>query len=337
MVTKQEPAPLTVGELPHAINGLLQQISTHSQSPTICIFAILLLNDQTLAKGEYNMASTLLTRIHNQFNQFSKTEKRISTYILNHAELIPNMTTKELALKADVSEASVIRFAKTIGIGSFKTFKIALAQELAVKEEYITDFTILQKKDSPHEMFQKVVHVNKNAIETTKESLNKKDLEEAVHALKNARKIVFYGIGGSSIAAIDALYKFTKLGFQVEFNSDFHYMLSRVPHLNKKDVFVAISMSGKTKEVLDLSRIAQKKGAKVIAITNINKSPLYKEADIRLATPNVEEDFRIGSITSRMTQLTIVDTLYICIFNMVGEHVLEEFQEARDYVVKLRR
>lgn len=283
------------------------------------------------------MTSSLLTRISNQFNEFSNTEKRISTYILNHPELIPNMTTRELALKADVSEASVIRFAKKIGIGSFKTFKIALAQELAVKEEYITDFSILQKKDSPFEMFQKVVHVNKNAIERTMESLDKKELEEAVDALKNARKIIFYGIGGSSIAAIDALYKFTKLGFQVEFNSDFHYMLSMVPHLNEEDVFVAISMSGKTKEVLDLSRIAQKKGAKVIAITNISKSPLFKEADIRLATPNVEEEFRIGSITSRMTQLTIVDTLYICIFNMVGEHMLEEFHEARDYVMKLRR
>lgn len=283
------------------------------------------------------MSNSLLTRISNQFNEFSNTEKRISTYILNHPELIPNMTTRELALKADVSEASVIRFAKKIGIGSFKTFKIALAQELAVKEEYITDFSILQKKDSPFEMFQKVVHVNKNAIERTMESLDKKELEEAVDALKSARKIIFYGIGGSSIAAIDALYKFTKLGFQVEFNSDFHYMLSMVPHLNEEDVFVAISMSGKTKEVLDLSRIAQEKGAKVIAITNISKSPLFKEADIRLATPNVEEEFRIGSITSRMTQLTIVDTLYICIFNMVGEHMLEEFHEARDYVMKLRR
>lgn len=283
------------------------------------------------------MAGTLLGRINEQYNQFSETEKKVSTYILNHAELIPNMTTNELATKAGVSEASVIRFAKKIGIGSFKTFKISLAQELAVKEDYITDFSILRKKDSPYEMFQKVVHVNKNAIESTMESLDKKELEKAVDTLKNARKIVFFGIGGSSIAATDALNKFAKLGFEVEFNTDFHYMLSRMPFVNESDVFVAISMSGETKDVLELTRIAQKKGAKVIAITNMNKSPLYKEADIRLATPVVEKDFRIGSITSRMTQLTIVDTLYICIFNLIGEKVLDEYQEARDYVITLRR
>lgn len=280
----------------------------------------------------------MLTRIHNRLGQFSKTEEKIARYILNHAELIPNMTTKELAEKAEVSEASVIRFSKSIGIGSFKAFKIALAQELAVgDEEYISDFSIVHKKDSPYDLFQKVVHVNKGAIELLASSLDKKELERAVNVLKEARRVLFFGVGGSAIAAVDSLYKFTKLGFQTEFNHDFHYMLSLITHLNEKDVFVAISMSGKTKDVMDLVQFAKKKGATVIAITNISKSPLYKQADIRLATPTVEKDFRSGSITSRMTQLTVIDTLYISLFNTIGKHVLEQYQEAREEVVKLRR
>ncbi|HLR66576.1 MurR/RpiR family transcriptional regulator [Virgibacillus alimentarius] len=283
------------------------------------------------------MANTLLLSIKNRMNSLSATEKKVASYILNHAELIPNMTTKELAEKSNVSEASVIRFSKTMGIDSFKTFKITLAQELAVSEEYITDFSIVKKKDSPYELFQKVTHVNKSAIESLSGSINKKELEQAIDVLKEARKIVFYGVGGSAIAAMDALYKFTKLGFQAEFSQDFHYMLSHIPYLNEKDVFVAISMSGQTKDVLDLSRFSQKKGSTLIAVTNINKSPLYKEADIRLATPHVEKDFRVGSITSRMTQLTIIDSLYISLFNSIGKEVVEQYQEAREEVMKLRR
>jgi RpiR family transcriptional regulator, carbohydrate utilization regulator len=280
----------------------------------------------------------MLTRINSGLGKFSKAEEKIARYILNHAELIPNMTTKELAEKAEVSEASVIRFSKSIGIGSFKAFKIALAQELAVADkEYISDFSIVHKKDSPYDLFQKVVHVNKRAIELLASSLDKKELERAVNVLKEARRVLFFGVGGSAIAAVDGLYKFTKLGFQTEFNHDFHYMLSLIPYLSEKDVFVAISMSGKTKDVMELVRFAKKKGATVIAITNINKSPLYKQADIRLATPTVEKDFRSGSITSRMTQLTVIDTLYISLFNTIGKHVLEQYQEAREEVVKLRR
>src|SRR5690606_14633101 len=107
-----------------------------------------------------------------------------------------------------------------------------------------TDFSIIKKKDSPYELFQKVVHVNKGAIELLASSIDKKELDQAVEVLKKARKIVFFGVGGSSIAAMDAVYKFTKLGFIVEFSQDFHYMLSAIPHMNNQDVFIAISMSG---------------------------------------------------------------------------------------------
>jgi DNA-binding MurR/RpiR family transcriptional regulator len=96
-------------------------------------------------------------------------------------------------------------------------------------------------------------------------------------------------------------------------------------------------MSGKTKDVLELSRFAKSQGATVIAITNIDKSPLYKEADIRLCTPVVEQDFRIGSIPSRMTQLTIIDSLYLSIFHSKGEKVIDKYHKARNEVIRLRR
>ena len=110
-----------------------------------------------------------------------------------------------------------------------------------------------------------------------------------------------------------------------------------IPYLEKGDVFIAISTSGMTKDVLELAQFAQKKGATVIAITNLGKSTLHKMADINLCTPNVEQDFRIGSIPSRMTQLTIIDTLYISVFNQIGEKVIKKYHEARNEMEQLRR
>lgn len=279
----------------------------------------------------------MLGQIRGRLNRFSKTELRIAEYILNHAELIPTMTTKELAAKTDVSEASVVRFTKSVGIASFKAFKILLAQELATTEEYITDFSITQKKDSPYELFQKVVHVNRGAIDLLLASIEKKELEKAVKAFQSAHRILFYGVGGSAIAAMDAQFKFAKLGYQVEYQADFHYMLSVIPFLSENDIFVAISMSGETKDVVELARFAKKQGATLISITNLNKSPLSKESDIQLATPNVEKDFRVGSITSRMTQLTVIDSLYISLVNQMGESIIDRYQNAREQAVKLRR
>lgn len=280
---------------------------------------------------------TLIQKITENLNRLSVAERKIGEYIVQHPELVPNMTTKELSKKAGVSEASIIRFCKSIGIGSFKSFKLELVKDITLSDMNITDFSILQKKDSPYDLLHKVTYVNKSAIESTLATLDKREYNKAFDALKDANRVVFFGVGGSATAAFDAHYKFTRLGYHTNTAFDFHYMLSHIAYLTEKDVFIAISMSGKTKDVLELSRFAKKKGATVIAITNMDKSPLYKEADIRLCTPNVESDFRIGSLSSRMTQLTIIDALYISIFNNIGENIVDHYHEARNEVVRLRR
>jgi DNA-binding MurR/RpiR family transcriptional regulator len=281
--------------------------------------------------------SSLLSRIEQNLNRLSEAERKIGEYILEHPELVPNMTTKDLSKNSGVSESSIVRFCKSIGIGSFKSFKLELVKDITLTGMKLTDFDILQKRDEPYDLFQKVTYVNKAAIEATPASLDRKEFEKAVDILSHADKLMFYGVGGSSTAAIDAYYKFTKLGYQCTTNHDFHFLLSAIPYLTEKSVFFAISMSGKTKDVLELSRFAKSQGATVIAITNIDKSPLYKEADIRLCTPVVEQDFRIGSIPSRMTQLTIIDSLYLSIFHSKGEKVIDKYHKARNEVIRLRR
>ncbi|MBE6183733.1 MurR/RpiR family transcriptional regulator [Heyndrickxia ginsengihumi] len=280
---------------------------------------------------------SLLTRIQSELQILTDAERKIGEYILEHPELVPHMTTKDLSEKTGVSESSVVRFCKSIGMTSFKTFKLELVKFLTLSETNITDFSILQKKDLPYDLFKKVTYVNKMAIESVLSSLDRKELDRAVDLIQDARKIIFYGVGGSATAAFDAHYKFGKLGFQSIMTQDFHYLLSLIPYLNEQDVFVAISMSGKTKDVLDLTKFAKRKGTKIIAITNIDKSPLYKEADLKLCTPVVEQDFRIGAISSRMAQLDIIDAMYISVFNRIGEDKLEQYCEARNEVLKLRR
>lgn len=281
--------------------------------------------------------SSLLNRIEQSLPSLSGAERAIGEYILQHPELIPNMTTRDLSKNSGVSESSVVRFCKSIGIGSFKSFKLELVKDLTLTGMNLTDFDILHQQDEPYDLFQKVTQVNKSAIEAIPSSLDRKEFEKAVGILKDAGRLLFYGVGGSATAATDAYYKFTKLGYACQSHHDFHFMLSSIPYLDKRSVFFAISNSGKTKDVLELARFAKSKGATIIAITNLDKSPLYREADIRLCTPVVEQDHRIGSIPSRMTQLTIIDALYLSVFHATGESVIDQYHEARNEVIRLRR
>ncbi|WP_059106000.1 MurR/RpiR family transcriptional regulator [Shouchella shacheensis] len=280
---------------------------------------------------------SLLRRIEKELPRLSEAERKIGTYVLKHPELVPSMTTKDLSAQADASEASVVRFCKSIGLTSFRLFKLELMKDVSAKKPRITNFSSLQEKDTAYNLFQKVTYANQTAIESTLGSLDRKELEKAVGVLAKASRVIFFGVGGSAAAAYDGSYKFTRIGYQASSHHDFHYMLSIIPFMKASDVFIAISLSGKTKDVVELASFAKSKGVTLIAITNMERSPLYKLAGIRLCTPSVEEDFRIGTISSRMTQLNIIDTLYLSVFHESSEEVVQAFTEARERAVKLRR
>lgn len=271
-------------------------------------------------------------------DQFSPAEKKVAMYIMENAEIVPNLTTKEVSTNAGASEASVVRFCKSIGIGSFKAFKIALVRELTIADYNINDFSVMNTEDGPYDLFNKVTYVNKAAIEASVTAIDKKELEKAADLIVNADKIIFYGVGGSATPAMDGAYKFTRLGFTAMMLSDFHMMLPLVTNLKEGDIFVAISTSGRTKDVLEMAQYAKRQGATVIGITKLDQSsPLYKEADIRLCMPDVEQDHRIASIASRMTQLNMIDALYVITFNRIGNKVLDQFMETREEALRLRK
>lgn len=279
-----------------------------------------------------------MSKIQNNIEEFSQTEKKVALYILENAEMVPNLTTKEVSKNAGVSEASVVRFCKTIGIGSFKAFKLALVRDLTIADYNINDFSVTNAADTPFDLFNKVTYVNKAAIEASVATIDKKELERAVSFILKAKKILFYGVGGSAAPAMDGAYKFTRLGYTAMMLSDFHMMLPLVANLEEGDVFIAISTSGRTKDILEIVRYAKKKGITVIAITKLDQSsPLYKESDITLCMPDVEQDHRIASIASRMTQLNIIDALYVITFNKIGHQVLENFTETREEASRLRK
>lgn len=283
-------------------------------------------------------ASTLLFKIESNMDQFSPAEKKVAMYIMENAEIVPNLTTKEVSTNAGASEASVVRFCKSIGIGSFKAFKIALVRELTIADYNINDFSVMNTEDGPYDLFNKVTYVNKAAIEASVTAIDKRELEKAAELIVNANKIIFYGVGGSATPAMDGAYKFTRLGFTAMMLSDFHMMLPLVTNLKEGDIFVAISTSGRTKDVLEMAQYAKRQGATVIGITKLDQSsPLYKEADIRLCMPDVEQDHRIASIASRMTQLNMIDALYVITFNRIGNKVLDQFMETREEALRLRK
>ncbi|MFS0782321.1 MurR/RpiR family transcriptional regulator [Bacillus sp. 1P06AnD] len=279
----------------------------------------------------------LVSKIKNKRSSLTDAEKKVADYVIDHAEYVPTMTTKELAQQADASEASVVRFCKSIGIRSFKLLKVQLAKDQTKNEGNINDFSLIHSNDTTSSLFHKVTYFNKSAIEQTLHTLDRKELEKAVSTIMEAGTIAFYGVGGSYPPAVDAQYKLMKLGFHSLASADYHYTVALVTMMKEKDVLVLISTSGKTKEVVELANYAKSRNVIVISITTLQKSPLMKLSDITLCTPHVEEEHRIGTIASRMTQLNIIDTLYLGIFRLMDQEIVDLLTQSREKIIEQRK
>ena len=135
-------------------------------------------------------------------------------------------------------------------------------------------------------------------------------MERAAEALLRAKRIYIFGVGGSAAVASDVQHKFSRLGFNVTAYADLNLQAIVAAYAGKDDVVFAISHSGSSKVVVDNTNIAKSNGATVISLSSTGKSPLTEIADISLFTDANETRYRIVALSSRIAELTIIDTLY---------------------------
>lgn len=275
-------------------------------------------------------------KIKENMNKLSPAEKKVGDYILEHPDLVQRLTISDIAQNSNVSKATVTRFCKMIGMNNFKTFQLTLVKEITSPSN-INDLSKINKDDSPYQLYQKVTLSNKTALDSLIQTTNKKDFEKAVEVIKNSKRIAFFGVGGSAPISLDAENKFEKLGYPTTRSTDLHFMVSSISNFNSGDSLLLFSTSGETKDVIELTSFAKEIGVTTIAITSHEKSPLLKLADIKLCFPDLEGDQRVGSTTSRIMQLSILDALYLSVFHRTDEKVIANYQNARRIILSLRR
>jgi len=254
---------------------------------------------------------TILTKIDLTSSDFSQSEKKLAKYIASTAKEILYLSLAEVAVQSGVSEATVIRFARKLGLKGFQDLKLHLAHEVMSVPETIQED--VRTDDSPAEIFAKVFVEHRQTLEDTIKVLDSKQITKAVDLLAKVREIVFVGVGTSGPNTEDAYNKFFRAGFRCSVFTDSHLQVMKASLMSPEDVLVVISHSGSTKDPIETVEVAKATGAKTIAITNYSKSPLTKAVDVVLHTASPEVKYRSEAMASRIAQVAIVDALLTCL------------------------
>lgn len=276
-----------------------------------------------------------LIRLEAILSHLAKKEKLAADYILEKPNEVINQSITELAERIGVAESTIFRLCKRIGFNGYQGFKIALARD-AVKTPIENVYQEISEDDTPKDLMGKIFQGHIQGLQDTLQLYDSTALGTAIHQLAQSKRVDFYGSGGSSVIARDAVHKLIRTGLLCQAFDDGHTQVSSASMLDESCVAFGISHSGSNKDVLEALDEAKKAGAYTIALTQFARSPITKKADLVLHTRSSETLYRSEALSSRLIQLAVIDVLYVGVAIQRKEDTLQGLEKIREAIALKR-
>ncbi|WP_047870159.1 MurR/RpiR family transcriptional regulator [Nocardiopsis sp. RV163] len=257
---------------------------------------------------------TTVLRIRSLLPSLAPAERRVAQHVVDDPERAAASSITQLAKDCATSEATVIRFCRTIDFSGYRELRLALATEAGqargargAAPELSSD---INPDDTLVTVVQKIAYTDARAVEETGAALDVEVLRTVIDTMAGARRVDVYGVGASAFVGADLQQKLHRIGLTSFAWSDAHVMLTSAALLDERDVAIGISHSGATIDTVQALTEAGRRGARTVAVTNFPRSPIGF-ADHVLTTAARETTFRSGATASRLAQLTVVDCLFV--------------------------
>lgn len=260
----------------------------------------------------------LLELIASKFPYLSGALRQVAEFILQSPQSAHTMTITELAKECGVAESTVSRFVREMGVGSYQSLKLGVAEALFSQRVPLVEpdqgfvYQGISRTDAPSTIVTKILRSSQQALRETAVGLDEGALERAVDLIDAANFLVFACIGASSIAAEDGVMRFTRAGKKCALYRDQTVQAMMSTIATSTDLVIGISDSGTSTSVVDSLKLARDRGAMTLAITSNDAAPLVKHADVVLFTSRTHMAGGLygEAVTSKWGQILVMDVLY---------------------------
>lgn len=276
----------------------------------------------------------LLKSIADAHANLRKSEQKVADFVLANPNEVIHMRIVDLASEANVSEPTVVRFCRALNYDGFQDFKLTLAQGLASNTNF-EQFS-LNSKDTVTEFKEKIFDSMIGNLLNIKEQLDTETVESAIDSIAKARRVEFYGFGASAPVCTDASHKFHRLKVSSNSYSDPHMQAISAVSLDERDVVVAISQTGRTKDLLHTVKLVKDTGTTVISLCPSN-TPLSDAATIPIHI-DLEEDKDLSTLmSSRVLHLVVIDVLAVGVAMKLGPGLIDHLKTIKRSLRSLRQ
>lgn len=269
------------------------------------------------------MNSDLMSKIKNNFHKFSKGQKMIAQFIIEHYDKAAFMTAAKIAERVDVSESTVVRFATFLGYSGYPEMQKALQVLIKNKLTAVQRIGLNDDVNDKLKLHKKILKNEMNNMRFLFEQFDIEALDRATELILNANRVFVLGLRTSSTLS-------NYLGFYLDVildnvkvlnNSGVNSLYEEIIRVKNNDLMIIISYPRYSKTTIDAAKFVKEKGVKIVAITDTEESPAYSLADASiLAKSNI-----VSFVDSLVVPMTIINNLIINISLKEKEEIVEYY------------
>jgi DNA-binding MurR/RpiR family transcriptional regulator len=231
-------------------------------------------------------ALTLSAEIRQRFDEFSRSQKDVGQYIVDHLDEASFHTAEELARRANTSSSTVVRFAQALGFEGFPELQAAARDEYRRAREGADGVVDLANPplfpidQTEFEAALAADHVN---VEETAKRLDRDEVTASIELISRADRIVLCGTDQMAFFASYLRHLLMLLDLRCEVvASPSQEGLAKLGRIDERTVLVGFSAGRPHPLVMRALKLARNRRAATIAVADATLSEVAKLADHKL-------------------------------------------------------
>jgi DNA-binding MurR/RpiR family transcriptional regulator len=229
---------------------------------------------------------TLSAYIRARFDEFSRSQKDVAQYIVDHLDEVAFQTAEELARRASTSSSTVVRFSQALGFEGFPELQGQAREEY--RRRVAAGLTGTPAAAEPlfsldQSAFETAVAADHVNVEETARKISRSEIEAAIDAIAGARRVLIAGTDQMAFFASYLRHLLMLLDLQADIvASPSQEALSRLGRIDDATLVIGLSAGRPHPLVVRAMKLARHRKARTVAITDATLSEVAKVAQIRL-------------------------------------------------------
>jgi DNA-binding MurR/RpiR family transcriptional regulator len=225
----------------------------------------------------------LSTYITERFDEFSRSQKDVARYIVDHLDEAAFQTAEELARRADTSSSTVVRFSQALGFEGYPELQQAAIEEYRSRGPVEGTTPSAPLFDFDHSEFEASLAADHANVEETVRNLTREQVEACVTALAAANRVMIVGMDQLAFFASYLRHLLALLDIRAEVvASPRQDSITRLSRVDEDSLVIAFSAGRAHPIVVRAMKLAKHRGAATMAITDATLSDIGQHSDLTL-------------------------------------------------------